>query len=139
MPGPDRASRTPEGPFLYQTPQNTSFVHQEAFWCTNLLPGATNKRHRKRKRPSLLTGEPPGQGQVRPSSQNHGRQARFTPFSAPLVPFSGTSGAPASKKCYLCRSIKSALRGPPTEQARCHGGKTMRMFNQKQICYALRS
>ena len=35
--------------------------------------------------------------------------------------------------------IKSALRGPPTELARSHGGKTMRMFNQKQFCYVLRS
>lgn len=32
---------------------------------------------------------------------------------------------------YICRCIKRVPRGPPTEQARCHGGKVMRMFNIK--------
>ena len=35
---------------------------------------------------------------------------------------------------FACESIKSPPREAPTEQARCHGGKTMRMFNQKQLC-----
>ena len=38
---------------------------------------------------------------------------------------------------YICtESIKSPHKEAPTEQARCHGGKTMRMFNQKQFCHA---
>lgn len=32
---------------------------------------------------------------------------------------------------YICMCIKRVPRGPPTEQARCRGGKVMRMFNIK--------
>lgn len=35
---------------------------------------------------------------------------------------------------FAFESIKSPPREAPTEQARCHGGKTMWMFNQKQLC-----